>query len=227
MESMNRLKTNEIRCPYCRNKQTDMLPYYEDMGFEKINGVNFYSPSVSPIKCTHTKYSSSLIKCEYKKKIVYYDTNGEENVSFCNCCNYSSLSKLNEYGDTKHYCDVHKRIVLKKYKMDEAKKIKLEEKAKLKKAKEDLKLEAKEKTKTEMKVKKEDKVKAMKVKVIKEKNVIVSSSIEIQKEDDGQVGCTAILKTGANKGGPCGCSVFEDGLCKRHYNKKPSAYSII
>ena len=43
MEGINmRLNNVEIRCPYCRKKQTGLLPYYEELGLEKINGVNFY-----------------------------------------------------------------------------------------------------------------------------------------------------------------------------------------
>ena len=40
-KTSGKLKYNEIRCPYCRNKQTTMLPYYEDKGFGKVQGVNF------------------------------------------------------------------------------------------------------------------------------------------------------------------------------------------
>ena len=38
----SKLSTNEIRCPYCRKKQSSVLPYYEDLLIEKINGVNYY-----------------------------------------------------------------------------------------------------------------------------------------------------------------------------------------
>ncbi len=39
------LKVNEIRCPYCRKKQIGVLPYYEELIMEKINGVNHYDSS--------------------------------------------------------------------------------------------------------------------------------------------------------------------------------------
>ena len=35
------LKTNEIRCPYCRTKQSILLPYYDMEGVKKIIGVNY------------------------------------------------------------------------------------------------------------------------------------------------------------------------------------------
>jgi hypothetical protein len=34
------LSSNEIRCPYCRHKQKGVLPYYEELGLEKVCGVN-------------------------------------------------------------------------------------------------------------------------------------------------------------------------------------------
>ena len=36
----SRLNIDEIRCPYCRKKQKGVLPYYEELGLYKINGVN-------------------------------------------------------------------------------------------------------------------------------------------------------------------------------------------
>ena len=42
------------------------------------------------------------------------------------------------------------------------------------------------------------------------KNVIVSSSQE-------QSGCTQVLKTGKNKGLPCGAKICNNGLCSRHF----------
>jgi hypothetical protein len=40
LDSQN-LKVNEIRCPYCREKESKLLPYYENMGVEKFHGVNY------------------------------------------------------------------------------------------------------------------------------------------------------------------------------------------
>ena len=41
MESTaSHLKLDEIRCPYCRKKHKGVLPYYEELGLAKINGVN-------------------------------------------------------------------------------------------------------------------------------------------------------------------------------------------
>jgi len=46
---------------------------------------------------------------------------------------------------------------------------------------------------------------------IYEDNVIVSN-------DTNLIFCPQILKTGLRKGESCGCKVFQNNLCKRHYN---------
>jgi len=62
----NRLGANEIRCPYCRSKQSTLLPYYESYNFGKIGGVNWkYQPCVVPL-CTFFGtpicYSNKVLK---------------------------------------------------------------------------------------------------------------------------------------------------------------------
>ena len=42
--SHTKLKQDEIRCPYCRSRQTEVLPYYEDLYPSKIHGVNCIIP---------------------------------------------------------------------------------------------------------------------------------------------------------------------------------------
>jgi len=44
MESV-RLKPNEIRCPYCRKRQSKLLPFYEELGLAKVNGINTWNPA--------------------------------------------------------------------------------------------------------------------------------------------------------------------------------------
>ena len=41
----SQLLPHEIRCPYCRNKQTGLLPYYEELGLPKLHGVNYLDPN--------------------------------------------------------------------------------------------------------------------------------------------------------------------------------------
>ena len=116
----SKLNTNEIRCPYCRKKQSVILNYYEELGLEKVNGVNFYDPN-----CKQS------VKCEYLYPNPDYDPNQEESVvnkKYLNesCCFIGSkiavLNSLNpsqpiNYGDTKYYCYTHKKQMIKNYKL--------------------------------------------------------------------------------------------------------------
>lgn len=200
LESANKLKTNEIRCPYCRNKQTEMLPYYEDMGVEKINGVNFYCSLIPTTKYGTTPYKSKKYsRCEYQKKNPKYNKCEPENENNLKLkqCSYNGTN-LNEPGCSGYYCGTHRNVAIKNYQLAEAKKIKEEAK----------------KIKEEKFIQKN--IKEPKEKVKGDKNVVVSSSIEIQK--DSKSGCVAILKTGPNKGTSCNNTVYKDGLCKRHGN---------
>ena len=52
------LNMNEIRCPFCRKKQSGLLPYYPELPFEKVHGVNYINPSISEYV-----HGSSFTKC--------------------------------------------------------------------------------------------------------------------------------------------------------------------
>jgi len=55
-----RLNMNEIRCPFCRKRQTGILPYYSELPFDKVHGVNFINPEI--VEYANGK---SLAKCQY------------------------------------------------------------------------------------------------------------------------------------------------------------------
>ena len=140
------------------------------------------------------------------------------------------------YGDEKHYCWSHKKIVIKKYKneklnkiKEEKKQIKLKEKEDLKKAKD----EAKQKAKDE-KQKAKDELKQLS-KINKKETVSQDNTIVIDLTNENVVIgvlsvptesvepillCQEILKTGNNKGSQCGNKIFENNLCKRHMKKQ-------
>jgi hypothetical protein len=195
MESTSgKLGKNEIRCPYCRKRQNELLPYYEELNIPKVFGVNEIHP------LPEKNYTSSC--CQYN--VDSYS------------CHYSG-SQINEYingeyinyGDTKNYCWTHKKQMIKKYKKDILDKAKQDAyQAKLK-----LKEEAKEAKLKEKLEKKQSKTKVENV-------VLGPSSIEV--EEPVNIGCVVLLKTGQNKGKPCGCSLFSqtEKLCKRHYSIK-------
>jgi hypothetical protein len=246
MESTNKLHLNQIRCPFCRNKQTEMLPYYEDMSFEKMNGVNFYS---------HYLPSSNYYRCNYKRLNSDYNSNEEEsesNQKYILCFLSGNQFKY----DNNYYCYKHTKCMISKYKQDiinnkeEEKKKKEEEKKKKEEEKKKKEEEKKKKmmedkmnkienklNKLEDKIEKHSKEHAkyplsiIKKKQHENKNVIISD-ITIEKElnetpetpnekhDLQFTRCKHVLKTGINKGSTCRCKIFQDELCKRHYLEK-------
>jgi hypothetical protein len=257
-----RLSNNEIRCPYCRAKQTGILPYYEDLGLPKISGINYINPIIVNQSVNQSyKYQT----CQYMTLNNLYDPTGNNpvetadqnngNCKFLKCIYHGS--KLNssetngdliEYMQDKSYCWKHKKVIYKEFKnnqkekiKEENKKLKLKEKADIKKAKEDEKLKLKEE---QLKIKAELKKSVMLAKLNKkqqkteDENTIINNNINIftsydnnndNKNDNNDnkndinetkmnIGCTNLLKSGTKKGTYCGCKVFNNNLCKRHYN---------
>jgi hypothetical protein len=98
------LKTNEIRCPYCRNKQSILLPYYECMGVPKIIGVNYIKKVGSFIgNCGYDKLKNSIMSNEwYKNSSLSWFDNNDTNII---CSNIVTTLKENN----KCYCNFHKK----------------------------------------------------------------------------------------------------------------------
>jgi len=208
------LKINEIRCPYCRHKHEGILPYYPELGFPKINGVNIHIPG---------KGYAPLVLCSYLTPNPHYDPSGNEplethknnvgNVKYFVCTmtgsKFVNEHSNQEYANTpldtdKCYCIGHKKQLIKDYKRElaaKAKKAKEEAKATEKAAK----AEAKALAKAEKKVKPQ---KEVKVEEKAEETTTINS------------GCVEILKTGANKGKQCGCKIFMESMCGRHFKIK-------
>jgi len=231
MESRNgTLHNNEIRCPYCRNKQTGVLPYYEDLSLLKVNGVNYYDPSIDD-KPNYTKCEFLTPKVVFENDEVEKSTNSDEK-KFIKCYLYGSKIIGENYGDTKCYCYYHKKIIIKNKKKELLEKKKQEKEEAKQKIKEE-KLKIKEEAKKE-KAKKEKEEAKQKIKKIKQPikkiqkdenvvlgNIVIGSSIDSNSNTINHtindMYCVQILKTGENKGKPCGKKVFEVHLCKRHY----------
>jgi len=230
--STGALNHNQIRCPYCRNAQYVMLPYYEDIGFKKLNGVNYYDPNIKP--STNCAYSAPVQMCQYQIPNPNYDEakpSSQSNSKMIVCSkyyaqpiviyNYDNQSEPITYNDTKCYCYIHKKLMIKKYKQEE----KDEKKQQAKAVKEQAKIEAKavkEQTKIEAKAAKEQ-TKQLNVKTKNTKklyqlkpteNVIIGNvTIGLTPENNG---CVQILKSGPNKGNQCGCKIILGKKCKRH-----------
>jgi FKBP-type peptidyl-prolyl cis-trans isomerase len=125
------------------------------------------------------------------------------------------FQKVN-YNDDKCYCWNHKKIVINKYKQEIKEKAK-EEKEEAKKAKAVEKLKAKE----EKQKAKETKQKANKKPKFETENVVLGPSIITDMSgNEINLGCIQILKSGPNKGKPCGCKIYSENLCKRHFLMK-------
>ena len=212
----HKLSSSEIRCPYCRNKQKKLLPYYESMGSSmKVTGVNSM-PEPPPgyqvgTCCYYPPENNQSQFCS--SNVILLDLN---NKTYCS----------NHYS----YAIYHvKKAAAKKEKeeskqkaKEEKKKAKEEEKQKAKEEKQKAKEEEKQKAKEEkQKAKEEAKPSAPKKKtklepkseseetnisVVENENTIVSSST-----------CSQMVKSGPNKGHQCKCKVYMSLLCKRHY----------
>ena len=126
--SSGRLGHNELRCPYCRNKETGVLPYHEELGLPKVHGINFIDPNYK------SSNSSSLHKhflspCEFLTPNMHFDPSGSEivesshnigaNCKFYKCGHlgstinsYAGISPMENFGDEKHYCWSHKKQVI-------------------------------------------------------------------------------------------------------------------
>ena len=223
--SSSRLNNNEIRCPYCRKRHKGVLPYYEELGLPKIEGVNNINPNY---KVHHN--SSNYKHCQFLTPNPSFDPSGNNvletsqgnsgNCKFHVCFHMGSkinfqygLESGENYGDDKYYCYSHKKQMIKKYKTEitnkakeEAKQVKLLAKEEAKKQKE----EAKQKAKDEKKQKKTI--------ATSSENVVISNNIFDTSGNIATECCLEILKSGTNKGTQCGCVIYNNNMCKRHYS---------
>ena len=246
--SYSRLNTDEIRCPYCRTKHQGLLPYYENLGFEKLHGVNYIDPNYKSYNASSCYYKT----CQFIYTNPNFDPSGNNpvethqtnsgNCKFLKCFvlgsqlnYYHGVIEGENYGDEKFYCWNHKKQMVKKYKKEIIYKHKLEkkqalmkEKEEAKKAKQKEKIEAKEKEKEEKRKGKEDakKNKIMKKMKQNDENIVLGPSIVVDETvhqemtiSEDNMGCIEILKSGPNKGKKCGCKVVSDNMCKRHKNQ--------
>ena len=211
-----------IKCPYCRNIQFTILPYYEELGLRKIYGINSLDRTLpnSMIICGS---SCNMLPMYEQSNNYTYKLYGKI-FKKGNCC-----EKINSFGDEcphkfvtlisetqSYYCKHHYKEAITSIKMSEKKKImdvKLATRLAAKKEREDKLLE-KKKLLEEKKSK--PKIKSNVENIIEHQGTVIQQYIS---EEDVE-GCSAILKTGINKGKLCGCKKIENnGLCKRHSSK--------
>ena len=201
------LKNIEIRCPYCRKVQQELLPYHKYPGVKEVHGVNYFDPTVvlknQCACCTHNNMTFIIGKCEYELM-----EEGEE-------CPNTSVLLLEQ--NKKYYCLYHKykmsndlakkmkleKIAFKKKQIEEEKQKKLDEKIKAKEEKMKEKEDAKKIKEDAKKSKDEAKTVKLTKSKINNENVVLSVMC-----------CTQILK----KGGTCKQKQHTGTLCLRHHN---------
>jgi hypothetical protein len=197
--SSSTLKAEQIRCPYCRNIQNKLLPYIEIEGVEKIHGVNYFDENYSKYNC----YFQG--ECCFLYPSPTFDPQIENSASFIQCSE-NSVIKLKENG--KDYCSHHKLIAYKELIKEAKLKAKLLEKeAKMK----DKLLEKEAKLKAKL-LEKEAKLLEKSAKL----NNKIVKLMEDKSKKENIVLCSAVFKSGKNKGLPCCFKVFENDKCKKH-----------
>ena len=202
-----------IKCPYCRHIQFELLPYHDELPFQKKYGVNTEDPDFKVVK---SSYVPSTVPNNYTFHIYGYQftkgicSKGTINSSGKNvpCYNCYATPIVTPDGSSKLFCPNHVRPEVKAFKL-EIKKKAIEDKL-LAKA------EAKQKALISAAIKNAEKKEAKEG--AKDPTLCLNCS------------CTALLKTGLRKGEPCGQKVFSDlnvndvnvnkkNLCKRHQSK--------
>ena len=204
------LKCTEIICPYCRNIQNKLIPYYDDIVVSKVHGVNHINESTLIMtQFDNVSFKSYIAgNCSH----VYLCADGTTMP-----CKHSMVTLLCD----KYYCANHKYFgkmaMLKELKIKE----KLELHAKIMEAKKKI-LEEKKKEKDAAKMVKDEEKKELKK--IKEEEKKVKAAAKGTKNAENVIistpsGCTQLLTTGKNKGKPCCCAkLYQNNLCLRHHN---------
>lgn len=213
-----------IKCPYCRNIQFTLLPYYENMvGIEKRYGINSLDKTskddIFSIKLNDNNYYYTSYGYTFKSGNcckVLGNVDGKN--ILCGSKMSAPVPEMN-----KSFCSSHIRVAVREYKLEKIRK----EKEEAKKQKEDVKNQ-KVAEKEAIKKQKEDE-KALKaaekkqkedIKKVKVKNVVTSQTIEIPTfvPDTAINLCQTILKSGPRKGQVCGNKAIKNGYgcCSRH-----------
>ena len=207
--SSGKINLNQIRCPYCRKKQEGVLPYYDEMGLAKVNGVNFFDKTIT--------ISNSYHKCEHKTENPLFDITKPEsatNMPTILCGYYANPIMIVEsivpdlVLETGFYCHSHAQPIIKQNKLF----LKQKDSNDKKQAKKDIIKEQKD-DKMNIKLLKQ---KAQNDKLDKKPNTNVEENVVLGPSIKSN-GCVQILKSGPNKGTVCNCKIFMDGKCKRHY----------
>ena len=216
-----------IRCPYCRNMQFTIIPYYPEFNVPKRYGINSIDSNYNEI---NTPYISNIVKNDtFGSALIYANTDFGLSYTKGKCCEIIHDNYLkqvlchNEYvigipETNLSYCHEHYKQGFNNYKQEQHQKIKknkIDIAIKLKAEKLKIKAEKQQIKEEKQQIKEEKlKIKAEKLKTTTE----LSTSITIN--NPVQECCKTILTTGFNKGKICGIKKINSScLCFRHQKK--------
>lgn len=205
-----------IKCPYCRNIQFELLTDLEQDKYPKVYGINTNDKS-------YIRVDDGTCK-GYTYKGHFY------NMSKLNkCIHEGCLSTICAFNDQYKFfsCSTHMSPEINKKKL-EIKKQARDAKIKIKEEKEKIKQEKAKIREEKAKIKEDKQIKIKNKKVI---NSVIGTNDQINEyippsENNIIHTCSAILKSGLNKGLPCGSNIFCEGLCKRHFTPKQVIHNV-
>jgi len=214
-----------IKCPYCRNIQFELLPHYEELGFQKKYGVNTndidfrevktsYVPSSLPANYTYMLYGYKFVKGACCKTTL---VNGK----VVPCWNTFTTPIAAPDGSMKELCPIHVKPEVKAYKL-EIKKKAIEDKLKAKALSAALIAAKKEAISAKGAATKGAATKGATTKGATTKGAATKGATTTNKKEEPTIcfSCSALLKTGLRKGEACGQkATSENNLCKRHAAK--------
>ena len=223
-----------IKCPYCRNLQFTILPYYEELGLEHKYGINCSDKTLESSQNNYYYYNRGYLLDTYTFK-AYGSTFKKSKDTCCYKSKHGYLCEGTFVAPIPNTCvsacSPHYKIELQKYKLLEKNKLFLEKKQ-ISEEKKQIS-EEKKKTKGLPKIKND----IIKNDIINQKNPIgqyipededkeeeekeKEEKEKEEKEKECKQGCKTILKSGPNKGKQCCCKTVNDiGICKRHKCKE-------
>lgn len=185
-----RLLTHQLRCPYCRNIQSSLLP--SNALFPKVHGVNYID-----ISLINKSLDSKVIKTGLYNIGVcnhYIEKTTEFGISQVELCSEHMVKWLPD--DSNYYCKKHARLIRAKIKKLNAHKIE----NKISEIKNNIKID-------------------INTTINDEPNYVENTILGII-DLTTKEGCSSILVSGKNKGKHCDKGIYKDKMCKRHYNLK-------
>ena len=233
-----------IRCPYCRNMQFSILPYYDDLPYEPMYGINSLDTSLpSALSDTYDNNNTFISYGQQFKKGVGQCCHKEPDNNM-NICMYKFVAPIPETN--KIYCYVHYRHYAKLHKLEQIEKMKeqiekiKEEKAKAKeelKAKTDAILAERQKLFDQINAERASKGRKLITRLPLLKNVVQQEQPigqYVPEEDtNGNIEknghiiinkCKAIIHSGPNKGKLCGCKIMKDNKDETTHKTKIIKY---